>query len=996
MRRGLGRAHAVDRVLRLEASDGGLVLRHLGHFVGGPRVERLWVHLAGELVVERRKLRLRTADEQGLRLDELAELLAEVAADQVVVMLDLDPATEPAAVEGARALDWGAATLRVIGPDATARLVAALDGGARSAGALCEAIGEGASSDDPGAVLGAAGPTAPVGDAGALAAVVEYLEGLRARCREIPLHVRDPAVGDAADIYVPLWTTSPADRQHGPRDPRRALGDPRHALDKPNVVPQSTVHDRVAAHRCVFVVGEPGSGKTTTLRRLCAALCDAHLARDGAARPAWMPERPLPVWLDLRTLPTPTTDARRDPAALLDHAFAHLPRRDRRELLPAAVADRALEDGRLILILDGLDEIATPTLRRRWAEAITTLAEQQARPARVWVSCREAARAAGAEPGAPFVRVDLQPLDHDQRRRVITGWLRAKALSPATLALEAKALLADLTRHPAVEEQTGSPLFLAMVCLLYYRGRGLPDSRVELYGQLIELFLTDREREREEVSPIAAIPPYRRRQVLTELAWRWWAESVAFASGGLLQGRCAAITAEGLSTPPIGRKDERSALAEALVAFFDQRAGLLRWEETDGRTGQRRLGFAHRTFGEFLVACRLSHDPAARAAHQSERYARDDGWREVFVMFTALIGRAETGDRKPAWDWIKTLAAWATDTARPAEDRACFARLAAECLAPCRDRSPSPEAVAAVDGLQEILLDATRCAGFDAAQRISFWKAIGRHNRLVTAAADRWVMLASGRFWRGAAEGDGLALADERPAGWVEVSEFAIQRWPVLVMEYAAFVEGGYGDRDGERPPWWSPEGWAWRRAERVEHPANWYEQRQGGPTHPVVGVSFYEAEAYASWLGHTGQGPGPGVVALPSEAQWERAARGLGPDSARRRYPWGWNDNPDRRNVELAHSGATPIGAFPGGRSVDGLWTMCGDVWEWCVDGGVQPYDPHPPADPVRSMLSGRVLRVLRGGVRVSIRNGGHPALRRSDIGFRCVWRRASKWLEA
>ncbi|MEZ4431270.1 MAG: SUMF1/EgtB/PvdO family nonheme iron enzyme [bacterium] len=69
----------------------------------------------------------------------------------------------------------------------------------------------------------------------------------------------------------------------------------------------------------------------------------------------------------------------------------------------------------------------------------------------------------------------------------------------------------------------------------------------------------------------------------------------------------------------------------------------------------------------------------------------------------------------------------------------------------------------------------------------------------------------------------------------------------------AAFVEAGYGDPDGKRPPWWKPEGWPWRRDGRVEHPQDWYVQRQSRPADPVVGVSFYEAEAYAAWLGHTG-----------------------------------------------------------------------------------------------------------------------------------------------
>lgn len=361
VRRGLGRAHAVDRVVRFEAGDGGLVLDHLGHFVGGPPVGLLWLHLAGQLIIERRRLRLRTADAQGLQLDELAEEFAATAAETRVVLIDVDPATEPETLAKARALAWGPATLGAIGPGLTAALAAALDGGARTAGELRDALGAAhAKSEIPGVVLAAGGEASAIGDAGELAAVVGYIEAVRARCQQMPLRQRDARVRGTDGIYVPLYTSSPADGEAPDGDKRSAR---RLLRAERTERPPQTVHDRVAEHRCLFIVGEPGSGKTTTLRRLCAALCDAHLARD-AARPAWMPERPLPVWLDLRDLPPPPDGAKCRAHDLLTFAFAHLDRCDDRQPLAPAVADQALREGRLILILDGLDEVPSPALRR--------------------------------------------------------------------------------------------------------------------------------------------------------------------------------------------------------------------------------------------------------------------------------------------------------------------------------------------------------------------------------------------------------------------------------------------------------------------------------------------------------------------------------------------------------------------------------------------------------------------------------------------------------
>jgi len=111
------------------------------------------------------------------------------------------------------------------------------------------------------------------------------------------------------------------------------------------------------------------------------------------------------------------------------------------------------------------------------------------------------------------------------------------------------------------------------------------------------------------------------------------------------------------------------------------------------------------------------------------------------------------------------------------------------------------------------------------------------------------------------------------PPREARLAAYAIDRYPVTVAAFAAFIEaGGYGDRQ-----FWCDAGWSWRTSERVERPRFWGEEEWQAylvANHPVVGVSFYEAEAYAAFRG----------ARLPSEAEWEKAARG----TDARRYPWG------------------------------------------------------------------------------------------------------------
>ncbi|MCA9541180.1 MAG: SUMF1/EgtB/PvdO family nonheme iron enzyme [Myxococcales bacterium] len=604
---------------------------------------------------------------------------------------------------------------------------------------------------------------------------------------------------------------------------------------------------------------------------------------------------------------------------------------------------------------------------------------------RVLLTCREAAVRDGAEPAEPFLTVRLQPLDETQQRTVATRWLVARLPDPAEAAADAERLLADLSRHQKLAAQSGTPLILALICLVFFRDKQLPDSRVDLYHHLIELFLSNRKRDDRDPK-LRAVAPHVRRALLGEIAWKWWHEATREGSRGedeaLLEEDCIQLI---INDPTHGQD---RATAEALVRFFDERAAMLEWRAVDPISGQRRLRFAHRTFAEYLVACRLCVDAQARAQHLTERYARDDQWREVFEMFTARLVRAEAATPTPAWDWLRTLGAWARDDKRNGPDRAAFARLAAECLAPCRDRPPPDDVIEAVDGLQALFLDAdaTRALPVPAVQRVGFWNAIGCHARWLRDVP-RWVEVPPGRYWRGATPGDRWADSDEKPAGWVQLSRFFIQRWPVLVCEYDAFIAAkGYETR-----ALWSDAGWRWRVDGDITRPNGWFVQRQGRPTHPVVGVSYWEAEAYARWLSQTTDRPMPGDVRLPTEAQWEGAARG--PDTNNRRYPWGHKDDPDRRNGEEHHRGTTPLGAFPGGESPTGAWELSGNVWEWCRDAR-ERYSQNPAPDPFAAPANSAGLLVLRGGawwfdprsLRVAYRDEDGPRRRVGVVGFRCV----------
>lgn len=153
--------------------------------------------------------------------------------------------------------------------------------------------------------------------------------------------------------------------------------------------------------------------------------------------------------------------------------------------------------------------------------------------------------------------------------------------------------------------------------------------------------------------------------------------------------------------------------------------------------------------------------------------------------------------------------------------------------------------------------------------------------------------------------------------------------------------------------------------------------------THPMVNVNWADAKAYADWAG----------AALPTEAQWEKAARG----TDGRRYPWGnaWDAAKCSNSVGANHPQQTaPVGSFPTGASAYGCLDMAGNVWQWCADWYAEDYYQHSPTRNPTGPNTG-TTRVMRGGSWYGNYKGVYLCMSRGDnspntvsdiIGFRCV----------
>lgn len=224
------------------------------------------------------------------------------------------------------------------------------------------------------------------------------------------------------------------------------------------------------------------------------------------------------------------------------------------------------------------------------------------------------------------------------------------------------------------------------------------------------------------------------------------------------------------------------------------------------------------------------------------------------------------------------------------------------------------------------------------------------------------VLIPSGEFWMGSPDGEGEK--DEYPRHQVSLDAFYMDKFEVTVSRYAEFV----GSTNRSQPEYWDQ-----------------VDSRKHGNL-PVVGVNWQDAGAYCGWAGKR----------LPTEAEWEKAARG----TDGRTYPWG-DEPPTGRLANfgkgfMAHAydeRLAPVESYEAGKSPYGLHHMAGNVWEWVADWYGENYYKNSPARNPKGPSSGE-LRVLRGGswtngpvnVRSATRYRYTPTSRIANIGFRCA----------
>ncbi len=826
--------------------------------------------------------------------------------------------------------------------------------------------------------------------------------------------------------------------------------------------------DLITQHPQLVLVGEAGSGKTTFLKYIALSAANA-CAKRRSDKGSWLNDKPpLPVYLPLHGFGLYLSDqgkANREspsPDLLRDYIIHHL---RHLELPEGWIADR-LRAGNVLILLDGLDEVARFEDRRFIADLVTQFAGFCDK-CQVVVTSRPQGYEGAAQLGGDFERRDINPLAWPEDiRTFLYRWNEAinRRAAGGTLSVQgrqqahenADSLMARLENAPNVRELANNPLLLTVMAIVHFNVGTLPERRADLYNAATELLLGwDKRMGRELQAP----PPWlddltaaQRRLPLEELAFDFQENRV------IEQPRAQVL-------PIVAGNFLAGSSPDAQEAALTRADEYLKWV-TDRTYVLQNIGgvirFYRKPFQEYLAARRLARKPdlQGRVRQILAEDWRDRWWDETLLL---TVGQLITDDPQKANDLLTSVRELADSPEAPYYTATFIARALADV----------PEGLLgsvwqvkehAVDHLAEALTAVE--PAFSPKARLEASLALGKlgdprpGTGIVTRAAGQppvpdilWVQVPDGPFLMGSTDDEierwktwivqkveegtygaeefskeqvlEILLAwleGERGQHQLETPAFLISRYAVTNAHYGCFVEsGGYDD-----PAWWGGEeslGWAWRKGEprwewqRTDRPDYWHDPRFGGHNQPVVGVTWYEAMAFCQWLtsqlreaDHPLQIWNSGrvdtyelgfetfAVRLPTEAEWEKAARG----TDGRTWPWGNDWDETRSNTGETGLGQTsPVGILPAGDSVHGLADAVGNVWEWTSSlwgpDWQRPAFGYPyRADDGREETSpgDDISRVLRGGswdshreyARCPHRLRGPTDFSDVYIGFRCV----------
>lgn len=780
-----------------------------------------------------------------------------------------------------------------------------------------------------------------------------YLDWLRRTCETVELlglDLKDSQNVRLGQVYVPAVTARKV-KENSKDVERDGLREQAHDLLLHRLGEES-----------LYVPGAPGSGKSTFCRWVALAVVSGAVPSHAIAAPKEFEEQlpnslrgRFPLLFRLREWAGHSECLAGNGRWLrkeLEDALCCWLEATRPGGLSAEVFREELAAGRCLLLLDGVDEVPEKIGRDLpRLNLLTGLADAlpQWRKAgnRVLLTSRPYGLESAQRQQIALEHAELAELPEDLQQTFIRRWYAA--LDPPHADEKAEGLIAHLDQRDDLGELRRNPMLLTALCVKYDEGKRLPNDFYRLYEAVVNQVLHKR------------YPTENKRDAARR---RLAAIALAMHAGS---GKRTRVTPE--AEVSIGEVDECLAdLAQTAVTTesggadaASRREDLLSYSGLLLPRSGGRAAFYHLSFQEFFAAVRLRVSADVQATLQ--HHASTPAWRRTLTFLFCAI--ADLDSPEAAIEGYELLLEGLLP--ERLEVDANRALLLADCLEVAHARGwnlarfVAPLRAACEHALERL----------DPPARAHLWRTLGR-----LGLDDR----------RGVGVQDGLPDIDwcEVPAGEFKYQDerkkrklaaYRIARYPVTNAQFQCFID----DKGYDTEEWWKG-----LQRQDPRRPSWDY------ANHPRETVSWYEAMAFCKWLtaqqraaGNLGKNE---EIRLPTEQEWERAARG----NDGREFPWEGDCQPGKANInEIWEHGkvgpnflgqTSAVGIYPQGESPCGALDMAGNVWEWCLD----KYDEKESADDAPRALRGGSWLIFDVGARCAFRYRFNPVIRDLNLGFR------------
>ncbi|MBL8090462.1 MAG: SUMF1/EgtB/PvdO family nonheme iron enzyme [Anaerolineales bacterium] len=875
--------------------------------------------------------------------------------------------------------------------------------------------------------------------------------------KNLSLHGIDPKASDLneqrvmslANVYIDLNTTLLVTRIDGKEEVRKERNKNKIRYDAELILDNIFGHGKttplsvleaIIETQTLVIKGDPGSGKSTFVNYLTYCLSSQLTSR----LENWKKEDAdlLPVVVILRDF---IKSFKKLPEkAEPKHIWDFIEKRLKNQNLSSASKTilELLEQGKVILFFDGLDEVTTIPQRIFVRDAVTAFVKRYDKN-RYVVTCRILSYTEPKEENEPDLRLpnfpefEIAPFENKQIESFIEHWY--KELMNLGMPTEqannlAENLVKQIGQRKELNKLAGNPLLLTIMAVVNTDNGQLPDTRAQLYETIIEKLLWQWEQtsKGQEISQLrqllqqANLTDADLKPVIWQLAYEAHAQTdLNDEDDESLTGIPESKLLNSLKTLNKGDLN----WAAKVIEVIKLRAGLLLERENGIFT------FPHRSFQEFLAGTYLESkdDFVARAKELANNQLL---WRQVILwavsrkvflrssidsplaLIAELCPKRELNEKEWNKVWLAGDVLLEVGVTR------------------AERRELGKELVPRVQNKLVELIENNHLSPRERADAGNVLAQLG-DPRIGVTKEFLFCEIPAGEFLMGIRKEDIKDLAkkfnmqehnfkSKTPQIKVSLPSFFMSRYPVTNAQFDLFVKAdGYKTesywKEAKEVGYWTENGFKGESDNAVRTAPLAYSSPFNLPNHPVVGVSWYETVAFCKWATEQMRKAESRIqvwkdgkieliklsekfeIRLPSEAEWEYAARGNNsslipnPSPKSRRgetiFPWGNEITPNHANYSHTNlNGTSSVGAFPLGINEYDLLDMSGNVWEWCAtewQGNYKDYLKKENNKPTEDSL-----RVLRGGsylngdvdLTCTERIGNKPKVESNVFGFRVV----------